>query len=140
MLPTQKLNHKYSVSINLLHWLLFLLLVASTSYAATIYIDATNQGPEDGSEAKPFNTIQEGIDAAESGDTVQVAAGIYEGAIRFKDGITLQGAGAETTKITITADDGHTIITVTNAKSPFGQTHRCTQPSRESGSAPKVNR
>ena len=36
----------------------------------TIYVDDDNtSGTEDGSEANPYNTIQEGIDAASSGDT-----------------------------------------------------------------------
>jgi len=94
-----------------------ILLASSMGYAATIHVDAANQGEEDGSEAKPFNTIQEGIDAAQSGDTVQAASGIYEEAdINFKDGIILQGAGAGITKITSTGDF-HTIIIAANAES-----------------------
>jgi len=77
-----------------------------------IYVDETNRGEEDGSEAKPFNTIQEGIDAAESGNTVQVAAGTYSGPIEFKDGIVLQGAGREVT--IIIADEGESVIDVTD--------------------------
>ncbi|MBI1924638.1 right-handed parallel beta-helix repeat-containing protein, partial [Candidatus Poribacteria bacterium] len=96
--------------------MLFIMITAA-SHAATLYVDATNKGAADGSQAKPFNTIQKGIDAAKSGDTVQVAAGTYEGPIQFKDGITLQGAGAAVTKITITVVNDNAIIYVTNAKS-----------------------
>ena len=47
----------------------------------TVYVDVTNtSGIEDGSEAYPFNTIQEGIDAAVSGCSVYVADGTYTGA------------------------------------------------------------
>jgi len=95
-----------------------ILLAYSMGNAATIYVDAANQGEEEGSKAKPFNTIQEGIDAAQSGDTVQVVAGDYEeDDVKFKDGITLQGAGAEVTKIIVTADYAGSIIDVTNVKS-----------------------
>ena len=43
-------------------------------------------------------TIQEAIDAAQAGDTVQVAPGRYHGEIVLRSGIALQGAG-DTTQI-----------------------------------------
>ncbi|MBI1924634.1 right-handed parallel beta-helix repeat-containing protein [Candidatus Poribacteria bacterium] len=97
--------------------ILFIMITAA-SHAATIYVDAANKGAADGSQAKPFNTIQKGIDAAQSGDTVQVAAGTYKevNIQLLKDGITLQGAGAEVTKITST-DPAQAFILVLNAKS-----------------------
>jgi len=45
----------------------------------TIYIDASNAGFEDGTEAHPYNTIWEGMDVATRGDTLIVAAGSYGG-------------------------------------------------------------
>jgi len=42
-------------------------LITITNY---IYVDDGASGIEDGTPAHPYNTIQEGIDAATSGDTV----------------------------------------------------------------------
>ncbi len=72
----------------------------SGQQSGTVYVDASNTtGIEDGTADHPYNTIQEGIDAALSGDTVQVAAGIYYENIALKDGVKVQGAGAEVTII-----------------------------------------
>jgi hypothetical protein len=44
----------------------------------TIFVDVDNTtGVENGSQAHPFNTIQEGISAASNGDAVGVAPGVY---------------------------------------------------------------
>ena len=40
-------------------------------------------------------TIQAGVDAAKSGDTVLVSAGVYQERIRLKVGITVKSAGDE---------------------------------------------
>ncbi|MFH1614211.1 MAG: C39 family peptidase [Planctomycetota bacterium] len=50
------------------------------SAANIIYVDDDANGFEDGSQAHPYNTIQEGIDAASSGYIVLVADGNYIGA------------------------------------------------------------
>lgn len=46
-----------------------------------------------------YKTIQSAIDAASAGDTIQVAAGKYKENITLKEGVILQGAGADNTTI-----------------------------------------
>lgn len=46
-----------------------------------------------------YKTIQAAIDTASSGDTIQVAAGKYTGKIVLREGVILQGAGADVTTI-----------------------------------------
>jgi len=55
------------------------LCAPSASFAAdTVYVDVDNtSGVEDGSSKYPFDTIAEGVAAASTGDTVQVATGTY---------------------------------------------------------------
>lgn len=48
------------------------------------------------------STLQQAIDAAESGETVRVKAGVYEESLTFKDGISLVGEGRD--KVTIRCD------------------------------------
>jgi parallel beta-helix repeat protein len=64
-----------------------------------IYVDWRNTGFEDGSRAHPYSTIQKGLGAAEYGDDVLVAAGVYRGGFRLRRGIDLIGAGADETII-----------------------------------------
>ncbi|MCA9312470.1 MAG: hypothetical protein KDA21_14750, partial [Phycisphaerales bacterium] len=51
----------------------------SASEGGTIYVDAGALGIEDGSYFNPFNTIQEGINAASAGDEVVLFEGTYAG-------------------------------------------------------------
>ena len=46
-----------------------------------------------------YQTIQAGIDAASSGDTVSVAAGTYAESITMEPGVTIEGSGADVTTI-----------------------------------------
>ena len=64
----------------------------------TIFVDASNAGAADGSPTKPFQTIQEAMLVAATGDVVGVAAGRYPGLVTMKKGVELRGfpAGAPT--------------------------------------------
>ncbi|MDM7917376.1 MAG: hypothetical protein QUU85_19235 [Candidatus Eisenbacteria bacterium] len=43
----------------------------------TVYVDWNNSGDEDGSLSHPFDTVQEGIDAAGHGTTISIETGTY---------------------------------------------------------------
>ena len=76
------------------------LLAPMAARAAIVRVDILNDtGIEDGSAAHPYNTIQEGISHAGSGDRVLVAPGLYKETLLMKDGVSVQGAGARTTII-----------------------------------------
>ena len=65
-----------------------------------VYVDWRNQtGPEDGTSEHPYNTIQEGIDAAPEHALILVAAGTYLENIVPKSYLTLRGEDPETTII-----------------------------------------
>ncbi len=68
---------------------------------SAIYVDAeADPLRADGTAELPFTTIQDGLDAATSGDQVEVAAGDYSENILMKTGVTVIGDGADTTTIT----------------------------------------
>jgi Ca2+-binding RTX toxin-like protein len=68
---------------------------------SAIYVDASADALRaDGTAELPFTTIQDGLDAATSGDQVEVAAGDYSENIVMKTGVTVIGDGADTTTIT----------------------------------------
>lgn len=63
--------------------------------ATTIYVDDTGcsaGGP--GTQAQPFCTIQQGVDAATAGDTIRVQAGNYNDPVNVNKSLTLIGSQA----------------------------------------------
>lgn len=87
----------------------------------TIFVDlSNNSGIEDGTAAHPFNTIQEGIDAAVSADVVGVATGTYFENVILTEGIQL--IGAERTSTIIDGGGSGTVVIAENASLLMGFT------------------
>ena len=75
-------------------------LATVDGWAATIHVNVTNQtGVEDGTLAHPYDTIQEGVDHAVSGDRILVAPGVYKETVLMRDGVSVVGSGASSTII-----------------------------------------
>lgn len=89
-------------------------VLTTIEYDLNIYVDIGNtSGIEDGTQTHPFSTITEGIDAVAPGKSVLVSAGTYNEQLIINKGITLQGAGKESTSITILVEYIGNLITVT---------------------------
>lgn len=57
----------------------------------TIYVDRLNtSGFEDGTAARPYNTVTEGHYAASPGDTIIIRGGNYNEAVRFNKAVTVR--------------------------------------------------
>ena len=81
-----------------------------TASSVTIYVDDSNtDGPWNGTQDYPYRSIQDGINAASSGDTIYVLSGTYNENIEINENIALQGQYRATTVINGEADNKHTV-------------------------------
>ena len=82
---------------------LSLCLPIMTTAAQTIYVDVSNvSGTEDGSLENPYNTLQEAIGSAVSGDIIIIAPGDYyidDGCINIPFSIDIIGSGRDNTTL-----------------------------------------
>jgi hypothetical protein len=117
----------------------FLSLILSGFYynlysQTSIYVDVTNtSGNEDGSEQHPFNTIKEGINKANAGDTVLIRQGTYipddswsgnDHTLLLKAGVRLTGENRDNTIIAgIVVDQQNSNLSICLEKLKFDEFH-----------------
>ena len=103
MRTEQKKNQKIQYLTILLFGIVFF-HAGAVCFAADIFVD-DNTCPlaGTGTAAEPFCAIQDGINAAASGDTVYVHAGTYDEQLSMKTGVTLRNITAEQPKIISTS-------------------------------------
>jgi hypothetical protein len=102
--------------------------------AQTIFVDITNNtGIEDGTEAHPFNTIKEGINAAVPGSRVMIKQGTYipdeswsgnDHTLFLKAGVRLMGESRDNTIISgIVVDQQASCLSIGLEKLKFDEFH-----------------
>ena len=104
---------------------LFIVMEMETDTVAGDTITVDDDGPAD------YDNIQEAIDNAVAGDTIEVAAGMYSENIVIDKGLTLKGSGSENTII----DGGRLDNVIKISSSAQGVTIRDFNLTRSSGSS-----
>lgn len=72
--------------------------------SGVIYVDPEAGGSQDGSLARPFDTIAEAVAAARGGDTIALAKGLHVGSTIVDKDLTLLGACATETIVSLEHD------------------------------------
>ncbi|GEM_PF-5174167 len=71
------------------------MLLIALSASADIFVDDDNTtGPWDGTQAHPFRTVQDGLDAASVGSVIDVAEGLYAESIVVPSDVSVYGGWA----------------------------------------------
>ena len=91
--------------------LALVLSFAPPAAASTFYVDATSAGGNGSSWATAFKTVAQGLSAAGSGDTVEIAGGTYSG-----ETLTASVAGVTVTGSTASGKNGTVTIRGVNAQ------------------------
>jgi len=86
---------------------------------ADVFVDIANENDllEDGSVAHPWDRIQEGIDAAASGDRVWVAPGSYKETVLMRDGVSLLSQGGAAVTIIDGTGMPNSVVTFNSTRS-----------------------
>jgi nitrous oxidase accessory protein len=81
----------------------------STITSTTWYVNSSYSGDEYGTESQPYNTIQEAVNGASSGDTIIVEDGTYSENVDVYKSLTIKSEnGATSTMVTAAHSDDHT--------------------------------
>ena len=87
--------------------------VPASAYAGQLYVQVFGSDTAgDGSITNPFATVQHAVNAAASGDTVNVGMGTYTGNITMASGVSIRGAGQNVT--TLRGTGSGSVVTATS--------------------------
>jgi nitrous oxidase accessory protein len=104
------------------------------SFENIIYVDDDNtDGPWDGTQEHPYNTIQDAIDQAKDADTIIVNNGIYTEYIIINKSIHLLGENRENTILKNSNDNDTIVIDNTNNVNIKNITIECSSQEKVNG-------